>query len=122
MLEPAVQLRIVAPVLDHAAGMRDCGPIAGEESADLGKTEPADDMSEIHRDLAGERRSWRASRRCPQIMDVYLEHRRDGGVDDLPHRQVSAALGIPKQLRRRSEPVQPTTNSSRCAPFLLEEI
>jgi len=84
MLEPSVELRIVAPVLDHAARMGHCGPIAGEERADLGKAEAAHDMSEIHRYLPGEGRPWRASRRGPQRAGVHLEHRRDGGIDDRP--------------------------------------
>jgi hypothetical protein len=45
MLEPSIQFRIIAPVLDHAAGMRHRRPVAGEQRADFGKAEAADDMS-----------------------------------------------------------------------------
>src|SRR3990170_387698 len=84
MLEPSIQFRIVAPVLNHAAGMRHCRPVAGEQRADLGKAEAADDMSEVHPHLAGEGRPWRASRRGRQLADVHLEHRRHGGIDYRP--------------------------------------
>ena len=78
MLKPAVELGIVAPVLDHAAGMRDRGPVAAEQSADLGETQATDDVRQIHGHLPGERGARRASRRRLQIADVHLEHRPDG--------------------------------------------
>lgn len=55
MLEPAVELGIVPPVFDELAGVGDGGPVAVKQNADLGQAEAADDMSEIHGDLARER-------------------------------------------------------------------
>jgi len=82
MLEPPVEIGIIALILDDSAGMRHSRPIAGKERADLGKAEPADDVSQIHRHLAREGRARRAPRRCPQIVNVNLEHRCDGRIDD----------------------------------------
>jgi hypothetical protein len=64
--------------------MRRRGPVAREQRADLGQAETADDMREIHRHLAGERRSCRAPRGCPEVVHIHLEHRRDGGIDHAP--------------------------------------
>src|SRR6266508_1608272 len=74
MIESPVELAIVAPVLDHATGMSDRGPIAGEERSHLGEAEPTDHMSEIHGHLAGEGRPRRAAGGGAQIVDVHLHN------------------------------------------------
>jgi hypothetical protein len=95
MLEPAVELGIVAPVLDHATSVRDRGAVAGEQSADFGETQATDDVRQIHGHLPGERGTRRTARRRLQIADVDLEHSPDGRVDDLPYGYVSVTPGLP---------------------------
>jgi hypothetical protein len=63
-LEPAVELGIITPVFHQAASMSHRRAIPCKQRPDLCKTEAADDMGEIHRDLARERRSRGAARRC----------------------------------------------------------
>jgi hypothetical protein len=84
MVEPAVEFRIIAPILDHAACVRDRRPVSREQRAHLGEAQPANHMGEIHRHLPRERGAWRASRSRFQVVHVHFEHGCDGGVDDLP--------------------------------------
>ena len=90
------------------AGMRSRRPVAGEQCADLGEAQAADDMREIHRHLAGEGRAGRASRRCSKIAEVHVEHGRDGGIDHVPelgfaHAQGGSAPALPSNRSRRFE-------------------
>ena len=70
MVEPVVEIRVVAPVLHQTASMSDGGAIALEKVTDLGQTHPAADMGEIHRHLSRERGSRRAPRPAAQIFDT----------------------------------------------------
>jgi hypothetical protein len=36
MIEPSVELGVVAPILDHTAGMSDRGAVAREQASDFG--------------------------------------------------------------------------------------
>jgi len=65
-IEGAIEPRVVASVLDHAARMGDGGAIALEQIADLGERKLASNMRQIHRGLAGECDPRRASARLPQ--------------------------------------------------------
>ena len=90
MVELAIEIRIVTPILDHPARMGDGGAISFEEDADFGQGGSESDVSEIHGDLPRERRSRRTSGRRAKILDVDLEDGRDGGLDRPPDRACSA--------------------------------
>ena len=53
MVEPVVEIWIVAFVLDQTAGVSDGGAVPLEKAADLGEAHSASDMGEIHRQLPG---------------------------------------------------------------------
>jgi hypothetical protein len=53
MVEPVVEIRVVAPVLHQTASMSDGGAVALEKVTDLGEAHPAADMGEIHGHLSG---------------------------------------------------------------------
>ena len=105
MVEPVVEIRVVAPVLDQTAGMRDGGAIALEKVTDLGEAHPTADMGEIHRDLPRKRGSRRAPRPAAQILDSNLEHggagisRKPEGVEMRSQRRKTSAraLSVPTQ-------------------------
>jgi hypothetical protein len=61
MVEPVVEIRVVAPFFHQTASMSDGGAIALEKVTDLGEAHPAADVGEIHRDLSGKRGSRRAA-------------------------------------------------------------
>ena len=84
MVEPVIEIRVVAPVLDQTAGMRDGGAIALEKVTDLGEAHPTADMGEIHRDLPGKRGSHRTPRPAAHILDSNLEHGSDCRFDRPP--------------------------------------
>jgi hypothetical protein len=102
MFEPSIELRIVAPILDHPAGMGDSGPIAREQGADLGKGQPADNVREIHRDLPRKGSARRPSQTATKSVEIDLEHRRDQGIDRLLERPVATMIARVWPPRRRS--------------------
>jgi hypothetical protein len=54
-IERAIEQGIVAPVLDHTAGVGHRRAVAAEQPAGVGQRQPAHDVGEVHGDLAGER-------------------------------------------------------------------
>ena len=80
-IERAVEDRIVAAVLDHAAGVRDGGAITAEQPARFGEGKAATDMGEIHGHLSRQRHPGAASRGSPQVMAGDAEHLDDGLLD-----------------------------------------
>ena len=75
MVEPVVEIGIVAFVLDQTASMSDGGAVTLEKAADLGQAHPAADMGEIHCHLPGKCRPGGASRRCAKFLDADLKYR-----------------------------------------------
>jgi hypothetical protein len=82
-VERTVEQGIIAPVLDHAAGVRYRRAVAAEQPAGVGERQPAHDVGKIHGDLAGERDLGAAPRDATQVLLADAEHLHHGLLDRL---------------------------------------
>ncbi len=93
-IERAVEQRVVAPVLDHPAGVRHGGAVAPEQFPGVGEREPASDVRQVHSDLPGKRDLGAAARQPAQVLAADaedLDHRLLDGVAR-ERRQTAAVL------------------------------
>jgi hypothetical protein len=80
-LECAVEHRIVTPVLDDAAGVRNSRTVTREKEADVCEAQAAGDMRQIHGDLARERDGGLAPRRSKKFRVLDAENLRNRTFD-----------------------------------------
>lgn len=111
--DDAVEGGVVAAILDDLTGMRDRGAITGEERSDIAELVAADDVGQVHRDLAGESNALAAAR-WPVEVDVpdaeYLCH---GAFDEVAR---PAAVFVQRARRLNAYAVErsPARRHRRC--------